>query len=173
MQSAVMQSIVLLIVLLCFQVELDWLTKQATALQLCRSRWPYVEVCRSIASYCTRKSATYTSRTLETFGWPANESLGALSLRNNDIDAHFQADCRVVLPSLAEVCKAQTHLFKWSPLQCNVNRNKLPGDSLKSNWCQTGQASRVCCGHGTLSRLLLEDERIERLAVIELCTNWK
>ena len=28
---------------------------------------------------------------------------------------------------------AQTCLFKWSPLQCDINRNKLPGDSLKSN----------------------------------------
>ena len=24
-------------------------------------------------------------------------------------------------------------MFEWSPLQCDVNRNNLPGDSLKSN----------------------------------------
>ena len=29
--------------------------------------------------------------------------------------------------------KAQTYLFNWSSLQCDVNRSKLPGDSLKSN----------------------------------------
>ena len=39
----------------------------------------------------------------------------------------------MVVPSLAHVCKPQTYLFKWSPLQFNINRNKLPGDSLKSN----------------------------------------
>ena len=30
-------------------------------------------------------------------------------------------------------CAKLRRLFKWSPLQFNVNRNKLPGDSLKSN----------------------------------------
>ena len=51
-------------------------------------------------------------------------------------------DCGVVLPSLADECKAQTCLFKWTPLQCDVNRNKLPGDSLQSN-CSCELAKQV------------------------------
>ena len=80
-----------------------------------------------MSSYCTRKSVMYTSRTSETFGWRTKESLGALSLRNNATAGH------TFKWTMADVCKAQTCLFKWSPLQCDVNRNKLPGDSLKSN----------------------------------------
>ena len=45
----------------------------------------------------------YTSRTLEPFGWRAKEPLGAVSLRNNAIEAHFQVDFLVVLASLADV----------------------------------------------------------------------
>ena len=107
MHSAAMQCIVLLIVLLCFQVQLDWFTEPVAVVQLCRSKWPYVEVCRAISSHRTRKRALYTSRLLERFGW------GAVTA-NNAIDAQFQEDCRVVLPSLADVCKTQTYLFKWS-----------------------------------------------------------
>ena len=57
MQSAGMQSIVLLIALLCFQVELDWFTESAAVVQLCCSRWPYVEVCWETSFYCTRKAS--------------------------------------------------------------------------------------------------------------------
>ena len=83
----------------------------------------YVEVCQAISSCCIRKSSMYTSGNLVTFEWRPNESLGALSLRNNAIEAHFQVDCRVVLLPKADECKAQTYFFKWSPLQCDVNRN--------------------------------------------------
>ena len=76
--------------LLCFQVKLDWLTGRAAVVQLRRSRWPDVKVFRLIASYSTRKSSMYTSRTLETFRWRAKEYLGALSLRNDAAEARFQ-----------------------------------------------------------------------------------
>ena len=154
-----MQSIVLLIVLLCFQVELDWFTEPAAVLRFCRSKWPYVEVCRAISSYSTRKSAIYIPRTLETFGGRAEEPLGTLSLRNNTIEARSQVDCRVMLPSLANVCKTQSYLFKWGPLQCDVNRRKLPGDFLKSN-CSGKLAKQVVSATDiVVPRLLPEDER--------------
>ena len=161
MESVVMQSIVLLIVLLCFQVELDWFP--AAAVELCRSRWPHVEVCR-VMSFCfTRKSPTYTSRSLTTFGCRAKELLGARSLRNNATEAHFQVDCRVVLPSLADVCKAQTYLFRWTPLQCDVNRNKLPGNSLESN-CSGKLAKQAA----SASEIKQEGEILSCC-----CSNWK
>ena len=127
--------------LLCFQVELDWFTARAAAVQFRRSIWPCVEIFRAISSSCSRKSVTYTSRTLDTFGLCAKESLGA-DLRNSAIDSHFQVDCRVVLPSLADVCKAQTYSFKWSPLKCDANTSKIPGDSLKLN-CSGKLAKQV------------------------------
>ena len=86
-KAPVVESIVLLIVLLCFQVELDWFTEPPVVVQLCRSKWPHAEVCRAISSCCTRNSATYTCRILETFGWRAKEYLGALTLRNNAREA--------------------------------------------------------------------------------------
>ena len=70
-----------------------------------------VRRCRAVSSYCTPKSVMYASRTLETFGWPAKEYLGALSLRNDAIEAYFQVDCRAVLPSPADVCKASSDVF--------------------------------------------------------------
>ena len=63
-----------------------------------------VEVCRATSSYCTRKSAMYSSRTLKTFEWCTKESLGGLPLRNNAIEVHFQVDCRVVPPSRWPTC---------------------------------------------------------------------
>ena len=68
MRSAAMQPLVLLIALLCFQVQLDWFYEPAAVVQLCHSRWRYVEVFRALSSCCTCWSAMYTSRTLETFG---------------------------------------------------------------------------------------------------------
>ena len=61
--------------------------------QLCRSRWPYVEVCDFVP--------TEAPRTLPE-PWlylRAKESLGALSLQYDAIEAHFQVDFCVVLPS--------------------------------------------------------------------------
>ena len=141
-RAPVMQFIVFLIVLLCFQVDLDWFTEPTAVVQLCRSKWPYVEVCRVISSYRTRKSAMYSPRTVDTFGWRTKESLGALSLRNDAIEAHFQVDCRVVLPSLADAYKAQRYSCKWRPLQWDVCRNKLPDESLKSN-CNGKLAKKI------------------------------
>ena len=54
-RAPVMQSIVLLIVLLCFQVELDWFTEPPAEVQLCRSRLPYFVVC---SPYCTKAPRT-------------------------------------------------------------------------------------------------------------------
>ena len=71
----------------------------------------------------------HLSRTLETFTWRDKESLGALPLRNNAIEAHFQVECRVVLLSLAGVCKDRMYVFKWSPLQFTGTGNKPHGDS--------------------------------------------
>ena len=39
--------LIVLIILLCFQVELDWFAEAAAVIQLCRPRWPYVDVCRA------------------------------------------------------------------------------------------------------------------------------
>ena len=56
-----------------------------------------------------RKSAMYTSRTFKwTIVWC----------------------CRC----WSTCTKLRRSLFKWSPPQCDVNGNKLSGDSLKSNW---------------------------------------
>ena len=45
------------------------------------------------------------------------------------LKAQFQVDCRVVLTSLADVFKAEVFV----QVECDVYKNKLPGDSLKSN----------------------------------------
>ena len=72
------------------------------------------------------------SRTLETFGWHAKGSLGALSLWNNAIRGSSSSG----LPCGAAVggqCVQSSDVFvqvEWT-LQFDVNRNKLPGDSPK------------------------------------------
>ena len=54
MQSACYAIHCLCNVLLCFQVELDWFTEPATVAQLCRSRWPYVDVCDFVPTKAPR-----------------------------------------------------------------------------------------------------------------------
>ena len=83
---------------------------------------------------------------------------------------------------LADVCKAQTYVFEWSPLQCDVNRNNLPGGSLKSN-CSSKVVKQVASATDVepfADSSLSEDERLgTRFPEIELnkelfscnCTN--
>ena len=113
-----MQSIVLLISNCFFQVDLDWFTTAVVHLR--RSRWPSIEACRAISYCCTRKSAMYTFRTLDTFEWNAKESLGALSWRNNAVEARFQVDCRLVLPRWSMCAKLRRICFKWSPYSATL-----------------------------------------------------
>ena len=81
--------------LLCFQVKLGWFDEPASS-NFCRSRWRCRGLLGDDSSYSTRKSAVHTSRTLKTFGCLSKESLGALWLRNNAVEA-------------------EKYLFKWSP----------------------------------------------------------
>ena len=75
-------------------------------------------------------------------GWCTKESLARCHYKKNAGEGDFQVDCRVVLPSLADECKVQTYLFKWTPPHWDVNRDELPGDSLKSN-CSAKPAKQV------------------------------
>ena len=74
--------------------------------------------------------------------------------------------------SLDDVCKAQTYLFRWCPLQCDVNRNKLPGGSLKSNcgceltWPSKSHLLRTWGRSQTFAEV--SRDRIKQ-GVIELC----
>ena len=136
------QSIALLIVLLCFHVELDWFTEPAAAVQLSSSR---------CCCYCTRKSAMYTSRTFETFGWRAKESLGALSLRNNDIDAHIQVTAVCRWPTCAKLGRTEVEL-QW----------------------KTDRASRTCCRSQTFTgRTRFPKIELNKRLLSYACINWK
>ena len=133
-------------------LQLDWFIEPDAAVQLFTQDG---HMSRSVRRFCPIVPAKAPCTLPE--AW--RHSDGVLSRRNNAIEAHFPVDCRVVVPSLADKCKAQTYLFTWNPLQCDVNRNKLPRDSeIELQW-QSGQESRICYGHGAVPRLSPEDER--------------
>ena len=105
-QSAVMQSIVLLIFYCVSRSSLADLTSRPGStllLKMAMSRG----LSGDISSYSTRKSAVHTSRTLKTFGWPSKESLGALWLRNN-------------------AAEADKYLFKWTPPSVRRQQERAP-----------------------------------------------
>ena len=181
-RARVMQSIVLLIVLLCFQVKLDWFT---AAVQLCRSKWPCVEVCRAISSSNSRKSAVYTSRTLKTVEWHAKESLGELSLRSNAVETRFQVAYRTVLPSLADVCKlghiCSSGVFYSATLTGRSSLATLWKRIGSANWPSKSHLLRPWNRSQTLAcqniRKSWNENPLDRIEQGEpstcSCTNWK
>ena len=113
-----------------------------------------VEVCRAISSYCPLKSAIYSSRALERFGWRTKEPLAALSIRNIAIKVHFQVDCRVVLPSCwpmyAKLRRIRSNgvlysatLTGTSSLATLWNRNVVENWSTKSHLLRTWSRSQT------------------------------
>ena len=157
-RALVMQSIVVLIVLLCFQVELDWAG-------CCSSTLPLkMAICRAISSYCT----------LCTLPEPRRHS--NVVLKNIWARCHCDA-------AVAGRCVQSSDLFVQvdSPT-VRRNRNKLPGDSLQST-CSGKLAEQVASATDVepfLACLKMKEswkgsrDRIERRELLNCyCTNWK
>ena len=142
-----MQCIVLLIILLCFQVELDWFTEPAAVIQLCRSRWPYVGACRA-----TQKSP----RPLPTLGdirMACYRTSGSAVLA----EQRHRGSLSCGIPCGAAVAHRRVAIS--APWQLS---------EIELQW-QSDQASRICCwygaGRGDIERLWLYELKIKIPAI--------
>ena len=113
---------------------------------------------RSGRQFRTCKSATHTSRTFETFGWRAKESLGALSVRNNAEEAHFQVD----VLKLRRFCSSGA---LYSATSTGTRPWRLSEIEL---WWQTDQASRIFCGQTLAGRWKSLGMKFSEIEVNEL-----
>ena len=176
MQRAIMQSIVLLIVLLCFQVKLDWFTEPVAAVQ---------HILRSVGRFRPIVPVKAPC-TVETFEWRTKESLGALPLRNKAMEVHFQVDCRVVLPScwpmcakLRRICSNEVlhsaTLTGTSSLATLWNRLAVANWSIKSYLLRMWSRSQTlaCRNIEKLGTRFPEIELKQGKVLSCECTNWK
>ena len=111
---------------------------------------------RFVGWFRTRKSATYTSRTFETFGWHAKEYLGALLVRNNTREAHFKWTTVWCCPrwptcaKLRHICSSGTlysaTLTGTSSLVTLSNRIAMANWSSKSHLLRAWRSSQTLAG---------------------------